>query len=794
MGGQGRLKDVLWRIFPGGTTALAVAILFKLGAWQPLEQLAYIGLFNLRGPLTWDERVVVVGIDNASLQALGAFPWSRKYYAQLLNQLSQAEPSVVAFDLIWSDTSPDDPALETAILNQGRVVLAEAPGFAGMVLRPNSRLESVASTTGHILRDDSTDGVTRYILPSVQDIPALGIAAIEVYGLVEAPIALPDLNKRLWINWYGSTQQIPHYSFIDVLHGKVPAEKLRNKIVLVGVTADGIDPLLTPFHQKPSSSGVYLHATVVSNLLQGTSLQVVAEGWLLIILLFWGPAFSLILSCCRPGLQVLLWLASCLSWMLFCGILFHANYWLMMASPIALITGTTAVTLVSERLRISSLLRHQVKQLLQMYYPDVVQNSETSLFGLERINQQPQSMQPVFQLAALADQFGRSQSAQAVIARSLSTGLLAADLDGKVWFCNPVAAHHLQLQVGNLLQTHLVPNWLSEREWQTDLDQLKSGETVNTRKLYRDGSWLEMKVEPLLYQPTHQLDGFLLVLNDITERQQIEQMKSDFVAMASHELRTPLTSMRGSLGLLMTGKLGTFSDKGQRMLEIATGNIDRLLRLVNDILDLERIESGEITLSPQVCNLADVMTQAVEIMQAMADKADVELVLTPIVMQTWADPDCLLQVLTNLISNAIKFSPAGGKVWLRAKQLSAMTDSDEDLNNVSKDQDFVISSLLKHSTGSILLWVEDQGRGIPADKLERVFDRFQQVDVSDARQKGGSGLGLAICRSIVQKHGGTIWVESTVGKGSSFYLLIPTMPHKSDGTTSSFVENNISKL
>lgn len=778
-----QFKDLRWQILPGGAAALAVVALIKLGVWQPLEQLTYIGLFNLRGPVDWDERVVVVGIDNASLREYGAFPWPRTHYVQLLEQLYKAEPSVVAFDVIWADDSDADSDLAEAIANQGRVILAEAPNFNGIELRPKPELELAAIATGHILRHDSSDGLTRYIQPSIHNIPALAIAAVHVYGLVESPIALPDLNRLLWVNWYGPSQQIPHYSFVDVANGRVPSERLKDKIVIVGVTADGIDPLLTPFNRKPSSSGAYLHATIISNLLQGTSLQVVSEPWIFLILFVGGPSFSLLLSRCNPGRQILLWLTSCLGWMLLCGILFHSGYWLAVASPIGLLTGTTAITLVSERLRISSLLQSQVKRLWQRYSPDIVQNSEQSRSGVECDSQQPQSMQQVFQLAALADQFGRSQSTQAAIARSLSTGLLAADLDGRVWFCNPVAAHWLQLQIGNLLQSRLIPDWLSASEWQADLDSLNTEENVNVRKLHRQGRWLEMKIEPLHYQPTtsegsqtsSQLDGFLLVLNDITERQQIEQMKNEFVAMVSHELRTPLTAMRGSLGLLMTGKLGTLSDKGQRMLEIAANNVERLLRLVNDILDLEKMESGKITLVPQACTIANVMTQSIEVMQAMADKAEVKLACAPIAVQVWADPDCLLQVLTNLLSNAIKFSPSGATVWVRAQQLPMSVGDDKPLNQGRESQSSLIADFLKHTSTAVLVSVEDQGRGIPSDKLEKVFDRFQQIDVSDSRQKGGTGLGLAICRSIVEQHEGKIWVESTIGEGSSFYVLLPLM-------------------
>ncbi|MEB3337180.1 MAG: ATP-binding protein, partial [Leptolyngbyaceae bacterium] len=136
-------------------------------------------------------------------------------------------------------------------------------------------------------------------------------------------------------------------------------------------------------------------------------------------------------------------------------------------------------------------------------------------------------------------------------------------------------------------------------------------------------------------------------------------------------------------------------------------------------------------------------------MQAIADQAEITLTLPSVSIQVWADPDAMIQTLTNLISNAIKFSPPQTMITLNAQPYA----------------DYV------------LLSVADQGRGIPPDKLASIFGRFQQVDASDSRQKGGTGLGLSICRSIVQQHGGKIWVESTLGEGSIFYLTLPTSPH-----------------
>jgi PAS domain S-box-containing protein len=240
----------------------------------------------------------------------------------------------------------------------------------------------------------------------------------------------------------------------------------------------------------------------------------------------------------------------------------------------------------------------------------------------------------------------------------------------------------------------------------------------------------------------------LNLLNDITERKRLE---NELISLVSHELRTPMTSLLGALDLLGSGQLGTLTPQGQQVLTIATTNTERLTRLVNDILDLERMRSGKIDMRKVTCNMADLITQATEAMQAMADKAQVVLIPRAIAADCWVDPDRLLQMLTNLLSNAIKFSKPGGKVWLRA----------------------AIETAAEEPMPMLHLTVQDQGRGIPADKLQVIFDRFQQVDASDSRQKGGTGLGLAICRSIVEQHEGKIWVESSLGTGSTFHIMLP---------------------
>ncbi|MCY7385295.1 MAG: PAS domain S-box protein [Microcoleus sp. CAN_BIN18] len=314
------------------------------------------------------------------------------------------------------------------------------------------------------------------------------------------------------------------------------------------------------------------------------------------------------------------------------------------------------------------------------------------------------------------------------------------------------------------------------------LDTLADGEVRRvTDEVFcrRDGSSfpIEYVVAPMREQG--EIIGAVVTFKDITDRLAIDRMKDEFISVVSHELRTPMTSIHGALGLLNSGMLDAHPQKAKRMLEIAVTNTDRLVRLINDILDLERMESNYSTAIKQTCNIAELMLQAADEMQGMAQQAGVTLSVRPVEAQLRGIPDRLIQALTNLLSNAIKFSPPGATIWVSG-ELTQKQDLAEqaELNSALSSLFCPKSAANPHLppvNSSIQIVVKDQGRGIPADKLEMVFERFQQVDASDCRQKGGTGLGLAICRSIVQQHGGRIWVESVVGEGSTFFLSLPVL-------------------
>ncbi len=238
------------------------------------------------------------------------------------------------------------------------------------------------------------------------------------------------------------------------------------------------------------------------------------------------------------------------------------------------------------------------------------------------------------------------------------------------------------------------------------------------------------------------------VARDITERKQVDRMKRDFVAMVSHDLRTPLTSIQMVLSLLEAEAYGQLSDSGHENLEAAEANVNRLIALVNGLLDLEKMESGKLDLLRQTCTAANIIEPSMQAVHGFAEQQGVRLSSPPHNNPTiFADQDRLVQVVINLVSNAIKFSPKGGTVVL----------------SVSEERDAVRFN------------VSDQGRGVPEQLREAIFDRFKQVELSDAKVKGGSGLGLAICKAIVERHGGTIGVDAHAGDatGSTFWFKIP---------------------
>lgn len=383
------------------------------------------------------------------------------------------------------------------------------------------------------------------------------------------------------------------------------------------------------------------------------------------------------------------------------------------------------------------------------------------------------------------------------ILEAVGDGIYGLDMEGRVTVINPAAAEMLGYRPEEMLGCDMhdlihhsrpdgTPYDKADSPIQRTLQDLKTSRVANEVFWRKDGTPfpVEYVARPQIEVPSDHLQqraglrslhasaaeteepseaaegqdgsshgravGVVVAFTDISERNALDRMKDEFISTVSHELRTPLTALQAALGLIAGGTLAARPEKEQQMWQIATGNAERLARLVNDILELERAGSGKAELICTLFPVEDLFRRATDLLQASAAKAGVEFALESNGVIVWADFERILQTLSNLISNAIKFSTSEAAkpslIVLRARYVA------EDRAQIE---------------------VADHGRGIPPEKLTQIFERFQQVDASDARTRGGTGLGLAICRTIVQQHGGQIWVTSTPGEGSTFFFTLP---------------------
>jgi len=336
---------------------------------------------------------------------------------------------------------------------------------------------------------------------------------------------------------------------------------------------------------------------------------------------------------------------------------------------------------------------------------------------------------------------------------SAPEGIITVSEDGVILNANPAAHRLFGYGKGRLIGMP-GPDLVAPPERERGMAALgdpanraQGGYQAEFTGMHATGATFPMQVS-LTYSPEGE-DWFAQVfIRDISRQRDAEKLKDEFVSTVSHELRTPLTSIAGSLGLIAGGAVGALPEKAARLISIAQSNSQRLVRLINDVLDMEKLASGSLPFHMTESGLADVAQRAIDMTRGYADQLGVELVLErETAAAVRGDPDRLIQIVTNLLSNAAKYSPRGEKVTVR----------------VSGDG----------STSR--LSVADRGPGVPEAFRDRIFSRFAQADASDARGKSGTGLGLYIAKEIAERHGGRLWFESPPGLGAVFHLELPAL-------------------
>lgn len=348
------------------------------------------------------------------------------------------------------------------------------------------------------------------------------------------------------------------------------------------------------------------------------------------------------------------------------------------------------------------------------------------------------------------------------VVRQMNSGVVIADLEGRIVWVNAAFELLFQYPLDDVVGLrprdvfHSPGTDPAVEQAIRDAMARTDGFAADLRVVRRDGErfWVSVASTPLLGDAAEPV-GFVVLIDDITERKRAERMKDEFVSTISHELRTPLTSITGSLALVGSGAAGELTERAQRMVGIAQHNAQRLTLLINDLLDLEKLLQGGIPIDAEPHPVMVLVEQSVIDNQAYAARYDVTIVIAE-----WADDAIVfvdsvrfIQIMANLLSNAAKFSPEGGSILVRVR-------AEED---------------------TVTVEVADEGPGVPEAFRDRVFERFAQADASDRRAHGGTGLGLAISKELVERMGGVIAYRFTDEDGSVFSFTLPRIHDRRSG-------------
>jgi two-component system phosphate regulon sensor histidine kinase PhoR len=357
------------------------------------------------------------------------------------------------------------------------------------------------------------------------------------------------------------------------------------------------------------------------------------------------------------------------------------------------------------------------------------------------------------QLKNKIEEISKEKDYLQTILKGMMEGVLVVDGRGRILMVNEALRKVLSLtsDVADKMPLEVIRNAELEGAIRKVIEN-GEGKSFELTLQYPDGKTLEVNVVGIYSSPeesvkgSERIRGAIAVFHDITRLKELEKIRQDFVANVSHELRTPLTTIKGYAETLLEGALK--EEVASQFVQVIKRQSDRLAKIVEDLLMLSKIESKEFRLKVEVISLQDLIDDVIDFVKGPSEKKEISISRNeiPSLLAFEADRNYLEQVLINLLDNAIKYTPEGGRIAISA---------------VEKDP------------REIQFSIEDNGIGIPREDIPRIFERFYRVDKGRSQELGGTGLGLSIVKHLVQAHGGRVWVESQLGKGSTFYFTLP---------------------
>ena len=758
------------RVFRAVAASCFVGVAILLLSWTTyfaqLNSTAYDFVLRLAGPVSPSSPTVIVAIDEDSLDRIGMWPWSRDKIAHLLEGVTAGKPRAIAVDIVLdNETSREaDYALAAAIANGPPIVLAMRRDYQEGVevwRQPLKLFNQKRVWLGHVHADPDFDGISRRIYSAKTGegrvVPAFAIQALHAAGLpfgsdFEQKVGSADIIRPRAVNirFAGDENTFPRVPAWKVLSRQADRAQFTDRIVLIGSTAEGLgDEWFTPFAEKGKKmSGVEVHANMIDTLYAGRTISeaspfVLLAGLVLFVgFLSWlnhrfeGRRFYAISILTGP-------LVLGLSWLL----MKYFHQWIPFPPFWTAIVLVLPGLEVANRVRLGRDLDRNIGRLSTGWLAALTSFQSQSADANERRNKlfvqaRRNSRWKLDVIEFFNDELMSFLSFNNAILASIEDIIIVSDRTGRVVYQNPLARRLNGYQEVPSKAAAYIASLLDGRDLQPDFENvLAKTETVCVNFIpTREGnSYYNVTISPIGQS------GVVVNLHDATAQFELNQAKSDMVSLVSHELRTPLTSIRGYSDMLL--KYNLVQEKGKPFLDTIIDESARLSQLIQSFLDIAYVESGrhkiiktDFEIGPMLKDMMNVLGPVAAGKQIQIETVDTDGI------RLCADRLLVYQALSNLVVNAIKYSPAGATIRVG----------------------------VANGKGRVRFQVTDQGYGIPADELPKIFEKFYRRENKETREESGFGLGLAFTREVAVRHGGDVVVESEVGKGSVFTLTIPT--------------------
>lgn len=745
------------RLLTPVVTLCLCGLLYFVHSFASLSDTVLDFLFQIRGPIETSQSIVIIGIDEDTLDSLGAWPFARDIHGTLLKQLAPAK--VIGFDLLFSEPTDEDGLFNKAIKLAPPVVFTAARDYTHNTLTPASSLYNFRDF-GHINSILGNSGIIRKTrLHQNNQLDNFSLVMLKAGG---KPVTISNLSSPKLINFYGPEFTFLYLSYNDVLRGTIAPEFFQDRFVLVGAQALGLgDVHVTPFTENHPMPGVEIQATILNNLLDASFLtELPYISWTLTALFFFMSVFlwpttsekrNMIINTTGVFVPVA---ASIF--------LFHYNLFLDPSTPLLFLVVSYLVHLSLQGLWITKKLITEVTELdheleagLHKIYTNIPRQlipptKDTSAHklltgGLRRhINRMHDGVGAL----ALQNHFINhllKEEVDPLILWEINSGkvILANSMFNRFWRNRfddspPLPGLHQFLA---LLENQKISDDISTPNNEIDFRSSDKIWSIDI-SLQHQGRTFYYKVNMHGVETAQsRFSGVLASVTDVTEIHELERMKSDLLGIVSHELKLPLTTILGYSEML-TDMLE--DEPKQYAREIST-QTKRLNQLIENFLDLARIESGQYTIRQIPFDLSVVILDAVNGVSHMADQkritidVDIPAKVTPIV----GDEPLLLQAIINLLDNAVKFSPPSTSVRVK----------------------------LIEGKDNFTLKITDQGPGIALKDQEAIFDKFNRG--SNKATPQGFGLGLSLVKQVIDSHNGSITILSTPKNGTTFHIILP---------------------